>query len=155
MEFKRIALPAFSVIGMEGSTDEGAGFVKRLWDAANARFGEVAPLAHTDETGMPRIWGLMSDRSRAFRPWENGFTEGLYLAGVEVGDHSAPPMDWTKWTSPAYEYAVAPMEGPDSFSEALSRLKAEGLALVGAVYDRIDPATGATFLYFPVRRTAN
>lgn len=155
MELRRIALPAFSVVGMEGSTDEGQDFVKRLWERANARFGEVAPLARADENGMPRVWGLMSDRSRAFRPWGNGYSDGLYLAGVEVDDGTTAPPGWTKWTSPAYEYAAAPMEDSGSFPEALAQLKAEGLTLAGAVYDRIDPGTGTTWMYFPVRRAAD
>ena len=37
--------PAFSVIGLEGSTEDGAGFVQRLWQEANGRFDEVAALA--------------------------------------------------------------------------------------------------------------
>lgn len=154
MEFKTIALPAFCVVGIEGSTEDGPDFVNRLWDTANARFEEIAPLARMDESGMPRVWGLMSDQSRTFQPWEHDFTEGLYLAGVEVDQTAVPPTGWTKWTSPAYEYAVAPMRGPDSFHAALSQLKNQGLTLIGAVYDRIDPATGATWMYFPVHLAA-
>ncbi len=42
---KRIIKPAFTVIGMEGSTDEGEGFIQRLWEDANGHFSEVAPQA--------------------------------------------------------------------------------------------------------------
>jgi hypothetical protein len=30
------------------------------------------------------IWELMSDFPRKFGPWEDNFTKGLYLPGVEV-----------------------------------------------------------------------
>ncbi len=38
--------------------------------------------------GMAGIWGAMSDFSRTFRPWEEGFSKGLYLAGVECEDEA-------------------------------------------------------------------
>lgn len=152
MNYQKIQKAAFSVIGMEGSTDAGPGFIKALWDKANARFSEVAPLAKTGENGMPSVWGLMSDKSRAFKPWQNGFSEGLYLAGVEVEPDAQPPEGWTKWTSPAYEYVVAPMESPDSFAKVIAYIKENGLQLAGAAYDRIDPATGVTWIYAPVQR---
>ena len=52
MILRREILPAFAVIGMEGSTQEGEGFVARLWTKANARFDEIAPLI----SGTPRLW---------------------------------------------------------------------------------------------------
>ena len=38
MTVERVAKAAFAVIGLEGSTEEGEGFVQRLWAEANARF---------------------------------------------------------------------------------------------------------------------
>lgn len=57
---------------MEGSTREGEGFVARLWEKANARFDEIAPLI----SGTPRLWGLMTGPNRDFMPWEDGFSRG-------------------------------------------------------------------------------
>ena len=42
---------AFAVIGKEGSTEDGPGFVQNLWTDANTHFAEVAQLAKKDENG--------------------------------------------------------------------------------------------------------
>ncbi len=89
MNIERITKPAFTVIGKEGSTKDGEGFIGRLWEDANSHFGEIAHLAKKDENGVPHgVWGAMSDFSRSFKPWEN-FSEGLYLAGA-VHDFTCP-----------------------------------------------------------------
>jgi len=150
MAYQRIALPSFCVIGMEGSTDDGADFIQQLWEKANSRFSEVAPLALPDENGAPKIWGLMSDMSLSFRPWEDNFTRGRYLAGIEVAEDAAAPAGWTKWISPAYEYIVAPQDSADSFPKAISYLAESGLTLAGAAYDRTIPGRGG-FIYLPVK----
>ena len=83
MRIEKILKPAVAVIGKMGSTDQGEGFIQALWAEASAHFAEVAPLAKRDERGNPvGVWGAMSDFSLSFRPWENGFPRGLYLAGV-------------------------------------------------------------------------
>ena len=146
MILRREILPAFAVIGMEGSTQEGEGFVARLWTKANARFDEIAPLI----SGTPRLWGLMTGPNRDFMPWEDGFSRGLYLAGVEAPLDAQPPEGWAKWISPAYEYAVCPMDSPDSFAQALADLAKEGLSLAGAAYDH--NADGQSLVYLPIRR---
>lgn len=46
----------------------------------------------------------MSDFSRSFHPWENHFTKGLYLAGVECAPDAEPPAGWSKWVMPGFEY---------------------------------------------------
>lgn len=45
---------AFTVIGKEGSTLDGEGFIQKLWQDANAHFDEVAPLARKAQAG--RLW---------------------------------------------------------------------------------------------------
>ena len=50
---QRIIKPAFCVIGKEGNTDQGEGFIQRLWEEANGRFDQVAALAKLDENGNP------------------------------------------------------------------------------------------------------
>lgn len=57
----------------------------------------------------------MSGFSRSFKPWENHFTEGLYLAGVEAADEVAPPAGWVKWTIPGYEYLYVKCTEQDIF----------------------------------------
>lgn len=151
MKYQRVSLPAFRVIGIAGSTDDGADFIRRLWDEANARFGEIAAHALTDENGAPRVWGLMSDMAMDFRPWEDGFTRGRYLAGVEASQDAPVPEGWEAWTSPAYEYVTAPQDGPEAFAAALGYLAENGLELVGAAYDRPVPGNGG-FIYLPVRK---
>ena len=145
--------PAFTVIGLEGSTAEGSGFIQRLWEQANSRFGEIAALARqTPDGSLAGVWGAMSDESRAFRPWEDGFTRGLYLAGAECRDDAQPPAGWTRWRVPGYEYLRVPNDAPDVFPRTLAELAAQGLTLAGAVHDFTDPATGRNYMCFPIRR---
>ena len=149
----RIIKPAFTVIGMEGSTADGHGFIPALWETANSRFGEVAALAKTREDGsLCGIWGAMSDMNRSFRPWEEGFTRGLYLAGVEVRDDAQPPQGWVRWDIPGFEYIRVENNAPDGFPRTLKMIAAEGLTLAGAVHDFTDPATGKSYMCFPVRK---
>lgn len=150
---ERIIKPAFAVIGLEGSTEDGPGFIPALWEKANGRFHEVAPLAKTNPDGsLAGVWGAMSDVSRSFRPWEDGFTRGLYLAGVEVRDDALPPEGWTRWEIPGFEYIRVENDAPDGFPRTLAAIKAEGLTLAGAVHDFTDPATGKGYMLFPIRR---
>lgn len=144
--------PAFAVIGMEGSTADGPGFIQALWEKANGRFGEVAALAKTNPDGsLCGVWGAMTDMSRTFQPWEDGFTKGLYLAGVEVRDDAVPPDGWTRWDMPGFEFVRVENNAPDVFPRTLETLASEGLSLVGAVHDFTDPATGKGYMCFPVR----
>lgn len=152
MEWKLVQKDSFAVIGKLGGTKEGEGFIQRLWQEANAHFSEAAPLAKTDgKGGFLGFWGLMSDEGMHFSPWEDGFTRGLYLAGVEVRDDAEAPAGWVKWVSPAYEYLVAEA-GPEAFSKTLAYMEQQGFHLAGAVYDFTDPATGTARQYFPIRK---
>ena len=153
MKIETCVKDAFVVIGKEGSTADGQGFIQRLWEDANGHFGEVAPLAKKDESGnLVGIWGAMSDCSRSFRPWEEDFSKGLYLAGVECVDDAQAPEGWTKWTVPGYEYLRVEMDHPDTFSEALDYLAANGLSLAGAIHDFTNPSDGKNYMFFPVRK---
>lgn len=153
---KRISKGAFSVIGKEGSTKDGAGFVGGLWQQANADFGQVAHLAKKESDGtFAGFWGLMTDFSRGFAPWTEGFSQGLYLAGVEVADDAEAPAGWTKWTAPASEYLCAKIEGDpgQGFAEVIEYMRDNDLDLVGAVYDHNAPAeNGQLYMYFPIKR---
>ena len=150
---ERIVKPAFAVIGMEGATTDGPGFIAALWEKANARFGEVAHLAKSNEDGsLAGIWGAMTDLSRSFLPWEDGFTKGLYLAGVEVRDDAQPPEGWTRWDIPGFEYVRVENNAPDVFPRTLEKLAEQDLTLVGAVHDFTDPATGKGYMCFPIRK---
>ena len=72
----------FVVIGKEDSTSDGEGFIRKLWNDANGHFHEIAHLAKKNASGrIVGIWGAMTDFSRSFQPWEDGFQKGLYLAG--------------------------------------------------------------------------
>ena len=150
---ERIIKPAFSVIGMEGSTEDGPGFIPVLWEKANSRFGEVAHLAKTNPDGsLCGVWGAMSDFSRSYNPWEDDFTRGLYLAGIEAREDAQPPEGWVKWTIPGFEYLKTESTGPDTFQRMIGWMEKEGISLAGAVHDYTDPATGRGYMLFPVRR---
>ena len=144
---------AFCVIGKEGSAEEGPGFVQRLWDEANSNFPEVAPLARKEADGsLCGIWGAMTDFSRSFRPWEENFSRGLYLAGIECREDAVPPAGWTKWTVPGFEYLKAECDREDLFPEMLRYLQANHMTLAGAVQDFTCPQTGKSYMLFPIRK---
>lgn len=153
MKIERISRESFAVIGKEGSTEDGAGFVQRLWEDANAHFTEVAHVAKKDEDGnLVGIWGAMSDFSRRFQPWEEGFSKGLYLAGVECAEDAVAPEGWTKWMLPGYEYLRVECDRDTVFSDMISCLKENGIPLVGAVHDFTCPKTGKNYMLFPVQK---
>ena len=135
--------PSFTVIGKEGSTLDGPGFIQNLWADANSHFAEVARLAKKDEHGnLVGIWGAMSDFSGSFQPWEEGFSQGLYLAGVECRDDTKAPEGWTRWAIPGYEYLRTECDHDGVFPEMITYLQEQNIPLVGAVHDFTDPATG-------------
>lgn len=144
---------SFVVIGKVGSTKDGDSFIQRLWADANGHFGEVAELAKKDLNGnLLGIWGAMSDFSLSFLPWEEEFSQGLYLAGVECDDAAETPKGWTKWTIPGYEYVYVECEGNDTFPNTLNYLAENQLPLVGAVHDFTCPETGKNYMFFPIRK---
>ena len=154
MKIERMEKPSFSVMGMEGSTMEGEGFIQRLWERANARYGEIAAFAKPGPGGAPlALWGAMTDFSRSFRPWEDGFTKGLYLAGVECMDDALPPDGWTKWRIPGYVYLKAELDGTNVFGAMLDYIRENKLTLAGAVHDMTDPASGKSYMIFPIEKT--
>jgi len=144
---------AFAVIGKEGSTMDGEGFIQRLWEDANAHFDQVQLLAKTDQDGVVcGIWGVMSDFSRSFQPWEEGFTKGLYLAGVECTADAQPPKGWVRWNVPGFTYLRTENEGEDTFAKMLQYLEDNQLSLEGAVHDYTSPQTGKSYMVFPIQK---
>ena len=152
MTIERCEKESFVVIGKEGSSLDGAGFIQRLWEDANSHFEEIRHLAKTDEEGnIGGIWGAMSDFTRSFQPWED-FSRGLYLAGVECRDDAEAPDGWTKWTVPGYEYIYVECEDDNTFSDVINYMEENYIPLAGAVHDFICPQTGKNYMFFPVRR---
>ena len=111
MKIDKYTKASFVVIGKEGTTSDGQGFIQKLWADANSHFSEVQSLAKIDENGnLAGIWGAMSDCSHLYKPWEDHFSKGLYLAGVECVDGAEAPDGWTKWVIPGFEYLRAEVE---------------------------------------------
>lgn len=153
MEITKVTKSSFAVIGREGTTKEGFGFIQHLWGDATAHFEEIVSLAKRDEKGnFVGFWGAMSDFTRSFQPWENDFSEGLYLAGAEVEDDAIAPKGWTKWVMPASEYLVVKNQGETTFPDMIAYMKENQIELVGAVYDFTDPVTQQEYMYFPIKR---
>lgn len=151
MKMERCEKESFVVIGKEGSTSDGAGFIQKLWEDANSHFEEVKHLAKKDENGnIAGIWGVMSDFSRSFHPWED-FGKGLYLAGVECIEDAKAPDGWTKWKIPGYEYIYVECEDDDTFAKTIQYLKDKEIPLAGAVHDFTCPQTGKNYMFFPIR----
>ena len=143
----------FVVIGKEGSTSDGDGFIQKLWEDANKHFFEIEPLAKKDDNGnLVGIWGAMSDLSHSFLPWEDGFTKGLYLAGIECIETAEVPPGWTKWVIPGYEYIYVENENGDIFSKGIQYLQENDIELVGAVHDFTCPETGKSYMFFPIKK---
>ena len=153
MNMEKCMKEAFAVIGKEGSTNDGPGFVQSLWADANTHFAEVAQLAKKDENGnLVGIWGAMTDFSRSFLPWEDGFSRGLYLAGVECVDDAQAPEGWVKWNVPGFEYLRVECDHDGVFPEMIDYLRENGISLAGAVHDFTCPQTGKNYMYFPIGR---
>ena len=153
MHPERIVKNRFTVIGKEGSTDDGPGFFRQLWAEANEHFSEVAGLAKREENGVfSGFWGAMTDFSRSYLPWEDNFSRGLYLAGVECEDAAEPPEGWTKWDIPGFEYLRVECDHEGVFPEMITYLEENHIPLIGAIHDFTDPATGKNYMYFPIRK---
>lgn len=57
MKIEKRTKDTFVVIGKEGSTLDGQGFIQKLWSDANSNFSEVQPFAKKDENGnLVGIW---------------------------------------------------------------------------------------------------
>ena len=152
MKIEKRIKSSFSVIGKEGSTLDGPGFIQKLWEDANSHFSEVQSLAKKDENGnLVGIWGAMSDFSRSFKTWEDHFSKGFYLAGIECADGAQAPEGWTKWTVPGYEYLCAEVEGGSTFSDVLDYMNTNSIPLAGAVHDFTCPSSGKNYMFFPIR----
>lgn len=152
MKIQKCIKESFVVIGKEGSTLDGKGFIQKLWIDANSHFEEIQHLAKRDKNGnIIGIWGAMSDFSHSFNPWED-FSKGLYLAGVECNDNAEAPNGWTKWIIPSYEYIYVECEDDDTFSKAIKYLKDNHISLVGAVHDFTCPQTKKNYMFFPIKK---
>lgn len=153
MVYERIKLSSFSVIGKLGSTDDGKGFIKNLWKDADMYFIQVREFAKKDDNGyLKGMWGLMSDFSMSFKPWEDNFTKGYYLAGVECIDESFDvPAGWTRWDVPSQTYLKV-NNNDASFNEVIAYLKDSDIELVGAVFDFTDPNTHNNYMLYPIER---
>ena len=147
---ERLVKNAFCVIGKSGSTDDGADFIKNLWKEANDHFHEVEHLAKVENGKMSGIWGIMTRMDYSFLPWEDDFSKGRYMAGIECPEDAYPPTGWKRWIVPGFEYIKVKVTGPTTFRDALAQLEAEGETLVGSVQDYTDPLTKENYMLFPV-----
>jgi len=153
MKSEIIQKDSFFVLGKLGSSRDGDGFVRRLWADANAHFDEVSRFAVRNPKGVPvGCWGAMSDFGMHFLPWEEDFTKGFYLAGVECTADAEVPDGWSKWKIPAFRYLRVECSTENPFRDGLQLLKDAGYALAGAVQDFTDPATGTNYMCFPILR---
>ena len=58
MKIEKIIKGSFAVIGKEGSTSDGDGFIQKLWEDTNTHFDQISHLAKKDENGnLVGIWG--------------------------------------------------------------------------------------------------
>lgn len=155
MNVTRVSLPEIAIIGKMGLCTAENNKVSELWAQTNAAFGEIAALGMKEKDGnYTGFWGAMSDTEMQFQPWSNGYTTGLYLAGMEVGHDVEAPEGWTRWVMPARDYLVADVDG-DTYAAVFhtvleDTIPAMNLRLAGAVCDFTEPSTGRNKLFFPV-----
>ena len=154
MDITRLTKESFSVIGKEGSTDDGPGFIQKLWADANAHYAEIEPLVKKAASGAPvGFWGAMSDMAMQFQPWEDNLSRGRYLAGAEVIAGAEAPAGWTKWTVPGYECLRVKDGGGGTLPAALGYMSENGLELAGAINEFYDPEEDMRmYLFLPVKR---
>ena len=80
MNVNKCIKESFTVIGKEGSTRDGEGFIRRLWEDANSHFAEVQHLAKKDENGgLAGIWGPIFPAP--FGPGRRGLPKGCIWPG--------------------------------------------------------------------------
>jgi len=61
-KMKKCIKSPFSVVGKEGSTNDGNDFINKLWEDANSHFDDIELIAKKDKKGnIIGVWGLMSD----------------------------------------------------------------------------------------------
>ena len=155
INYKIIDLPRITIIGKEGFCTKEKNVVQDLWQQANLHFGEVADIGMKNADGSyVGFWGAMSDETMSFMPWTDGFSRGLYLAGIEVYEDTEVPAGWVKWILPARKYLVTEVD-PNSYAETFRSVIDDlipelGMKLAGAVCDFTEPATGQNKLFFPV-----
>lgn len=153
MKIEKCTKKSFVVIGKMGSTEDGEGFIQKLWKNTTSQFSEIEHLAKRDGDGnFIGIWGAMSDCSLSFKPWEDNFSKGLYLVGIECTDHAEAPENWTKWIVPGYEYLRVECVDMDAFPKMIQYMKENNIELVGAVHDYTCPKTKKNYMFFPIRK---
>ena len=140
LKYGIIDLPKIAIIGKEGLCTKEKNTVQDLWHQANSNFSDIADLGMKNADGsFVGFWGVMSDETMSFLPWADGFSRGLYLAGVEVYEDTPVPDGWVKWVMPARKYLVTkvtPESYGETFESVINCLIPElGMKLAGAVCD--------------------
>lgn len=155
MEVKFAKKSAFTVIGKLGSTMDGGNFIEKLWKDANIEFNEISKSVKRDNKGIViGVWGVMSSMDKSFKPWEENYSKGLYLAGFEVVDNAVAPLNWTRIRVPEFNYAYVKVE--NNYSEVFRYVIGEflpnnKLSLAGAVQEYYCPEENMQlYLFFPI-----
>ena len=152
MELEKITIDAFSVIGRLGSTNDGQGFIRRLWKDADMNFIQAREFAKKKEDGsLVGLWGLMSDFSMSFNPWEDNFSKGYYLAGFECLEDAIAPVGWTRWDVPKMTYFKVKNEDA-KFSEVIEYFKENNIEMVAAAFDYTDTSDMKNYTLYPIER---
>ena len=153
MDIKRCTKESFAVIGREGSTLDGKNFIQKLWDDVDSHFNEISDLALKDINGnIVGRWGLTSDFNHNIKPWEENYSRGLYLAGVECNIDADATYGWTKWIIQSYEYIYVEIENKDTYIKTIFYLEENNIPLIGGVNKYYSPITKKDYLFFPIKK---
>src|SRR5574344_703251 len=157
MKFRLIHKSAFQVIGKEGSTDEGEGFIKKLYLDLEKHFTDIEPFVKKVKGKVEGQYGLMSDFAYKFKPWEENFTKGLYLAGPVLSskglDHDI--KGFKVWSVKEQDYFEVELEKDDNYQEVFNhfvyyQIPFEMKTLSGAAFDYYSFSKQKQYILFPV-----
>lgn len=155
-DIKFIEKDKIYLIGKQGSTNDGPGFISKLWEELNNDFLKIKNIIKVGaDNFIVGIWGAMSSIDMSFEPWEVNYSKGLYLASYEVSPNAVAPLGFTRWVIPAKKYAYVKVE--DNYEEVFryvigTFLSEYNLELDGAVQEYYSHKEGMQlYLYFPVK----
>ena len=112
MKYEIIDFPIIAIIGKEDLCTKEKNVVHDLWHQANSNFSDSADLGMKNADGsFVGFWGAMSDETMSFMPWTDGFSKGLYLAGVEVYEDTPVPDGWVSRSAGRRGRFLFPLQG--------------------------------------------
>lgn len=158
MKIRTVIKDEFTVIGKmgQGSTENAAQWVPKLWENANKNFNEIKSIiSYNKDGGIKGLWGIMSDLEERFERWSDS---GKYLAGCETEKNIILPIGWIKWTVPAQTYILVACT-TETYGDVINYIITDytmknNIKIIGAINEHYpEPGNPDNIeLYFPIKR---